>query len=336
MRYIIVGAGAVGASLAAQFEAAGVDYTLLARGGQLAHLRAHGLRYRRPEGETTVALTLTDEAGLRLRADDVILLCVKTQDVEATGRTLARLPVERGAADGGASDGVEEGADLPIVALQNGLAAERILARRFARVYSASVRTPAIYTRTGEVRVLATPQFASFTVGRHPAGTDAVSGRLVADLARAGALAEERGDITRWKAEKLVHNMRNALELFAGDEAERERAGAAVASEAERALRAAGHDLPRPGERRVSLADWRVLEDPDDPAGHSTWQSFVRGAPSEVDFLNGEIVRLGHLHGVPTPWNRAVARLSDRLAARGGKPGDMALDELASLAERKG
>jgi 2-dehydropantoate 2-reductase len=42
----------------------------------------------------------------------------------------------------------------------------------------------------------------------------------------------------------------------------------------------------------------------------STWQSITRGRPSEIDYLNGEIVRLGGELGVPTPYN---ARLIEAL-----------------------
>jgi 2-dehydropantoate 2-reductase len=41
-------------------------------------------------------------------------------------------------------------------------------------------------------------------------------------------------------------------------------------------------------------------------SGGSTWQSLARGLPLETEHLNGEIVRLGRLHGVPTPVNTAV------------------------------
>jgi 2-dehydropantoate 2-reductase len=48
-----------------------------------------------------------------------------------------------------------------------------------------------------------------------------------------------------------------------------------------------------------------------DRAGNSTWQSFARGSDStEVDWLNGEIVLLGRLHGVPTPMNDLLCRVS--------------------------
>jgi 2-dehydropantoate 2-reductase len=42
------------------------------------------------------------------------------------------------------------------------------------------------------------------------------------------------------------------------------------------------------------------------PVRGSTWQSIARGRPSEVDYLNGEIVRLGRRLGIPTPFNSHI------------------------------
>ena len=128
-----------------------------------------------------------------------------------------------------------------------------------------------------------------------------------------------------------MHSVRNALELFSGDAALRERIGAAVVEEAALVLRAAG--FAPPDDQRIDLDGWEVLRDPDDPAGQSTWQSFTRGARSEVDFLNGEIVLLAQRHGLPAPWNRAVRRLAETLAAEGGKPGGRGLEALVALAQ---
>ena len=325
MRYIIIGAGAVGTSLAAQFEQAGIDYLLIGRGAQLAHLQREGLIYERIEGTQHIRLKLDDLAGLQLRSDDVILLAVKTQDVEATSHALATLPVEGGLC----------AADLAIVALQNGLASESILARRFTHIYSASVRTPAIYTETGKVRVLARPYFAIHAIGRYPAGRDAISARLAADLERAGALSEDVADIQGWKAQKLLHNVKNAIELFSGPQDLRDFADTEVAAEADRVLKAAGYCYPPDKDQKRSQADWQIEKQPDDPAGQSTWQSFSRGASSEVDYLNGEIVLLGLRHAIATPWNRAVQRLAAELSAKGGKPGDLGLDRLVSLAQEQ-
>ena len=48
----------------------------------------------------------------------------------------------------------------------------------------------------------------------------------------------------------------------------------------------------------------------------STAQDLSRGKPSEIDFLNGHIVRQGRAHGIPTPINLALL-VAVRLAEKG-------------------
>lgn len=318
MTYVILGAGAVGSALAAEFTLAGIPNLLVGRGAQLDHLRGAGLTYRRPGGTRQVDLSVTDLASLTLSPSDILLLAVKTQDVEDLTARLVQIPLA---------------ADLPLFTLQNGLEAERLAARRFARTYAAVVRTPAIYTETGKVKVLADPYFASFSVGRWPSGRDAVTGRLAADLSRAGGLVEEHDDIPRWKAQKLTYNVRNVVELFAGPDEEASRIADALTAEAKSVLTQAGLDPATEADRKVPLDGWKITRDPVDPGGQSTWQSFVRGARSEVDFLNGEIVLQARLLGRTAPWNRAAQTLAASLASAGGKPGDIGLDRLAALAQ---
>jgi hypothetical protein len=63
----------------------------------------------------------------------------------------------------------------------------------------------------------------------------------------------------------------------------------------------------------------------------STWQSFARGTSSEIDYLNGEIVRLGRRHGVPTPVNERLQRLLGAVSVAGQGPGVEGLDGLLAL-----
>ena len=64
--------------------------------------------------------------------------------------------------------------------------------------------------------------------------------------------------------------------------------------------------------------------------GGSTWQSLARHTPTtEVDYLNGEIVWLGRMHGVPTPVNEALQRLMRQAAIDGATPGSMTIEQLA-------
>ena len=63
--------------------------------------------------------------------------------------------------------------------------------------------------------------------------------------------------------------------------------------------------------------------------GGSTWQSLARGTgDTEAAYLNGEIVRLGELCGIPTPLNRALASLASRAASERWAPGCVTPAEL--------
>lgn len=322
-RYIIIGAGAVGASLAAQLEGAGIAYVLVGRGTQIAHIATEGLSYRRPGSRTIVRLTTASiNAPPALTDEDVLLLTVKTQDVEAATSAWAWRPV----AGGGIA------ADLPLVTFQNGLASEDIALRRFDRIYAASIKVPARFTVTGEVVVAGEPQPGIITLGRYPEGMDDTATSITADLAAAGYLTEARHDIHRWKAAKLLHNVTNVVELFSGTEEVAQKAATALADEARHVLEVAGLDPASDAERRLDISGWRVADDSGIERGQqSTWQSFTRGASSEVDYLNGEIVRLARLHGVAAPVNAAFQQAAAELARDGGKPGSITL---ASALER--
>ena len=112
----------------------------------------------------------------------------------------------------------------------------------------------------------------------------------------------------RFKWSKLLMNLGNALEAAVGP----------IGRESD-ALRRARAPRPRRCSRRRASTARRRQEDAERRGdliahaagstgerrgGGSTWQSLARGTGSvEADQLNGEIVLLGRLHGVPTPVN---------------------------------
>ena len=66
--------------------------------------------------------------------------------------------------------------------------------------------------------------------------------------------------------------------------------------------------------------------------GASSWQSLARGTGSiEADYLNGEIVLLGRLFGVPTPVNLLLQQLAAAAAREGDRPGSLEVDELIRM-----
>jgi len=97
-------------------------------------------------------------------------------------------------------------------------------------------------------------------------------------------------------------------------------------------LEAAGIDAVTPEEdaaRRGDRFQWGGSAARSRP-GASSWQSLARGTGSiEADYLNGEIVLLGRLHGVATPVNALLQGLAQRMAREGLAPGSLAFGDLA-------
>src|ERR1700742_4223329 len=213
MRYIIVGAGAVGSTIGARLSESGHEVVLVARGRHLDALRADGLRLSTPAGGSTLHIAAVggpDE--IELRPDDALVLAVKTQDAEGLLAQWAWQPVEAGPRRGG-SVAAES---LPLVCAQNGVASERIALRRFRNVYGMSVWLPATHLEPGVVEAQAAPLSGLLTLGRYPCGADATITQIGADLARSRFLAPVVEDVMRWKHGKLLGNLANAIEAVCG------------------------------------------------------------------------------------------------------------------------
>jgi 2-dehydropantoate 2-reductase len=70
--------------------------------------------------------------------------------------------------------------------------------------------------------------------------------------------------------------------------------------------------------------------------GGSSWQSLARSSGSiEADYLNGEIVLLGRLHGVPTPVNEVLRREANRFAREKLPPHSMPLETMLALIDER-
>ncbi|MFJ1456720.1 ketopantoate reductase family protein [Nocardia sp. N2S4-5] len=331
-RYVIVGAGAVGVALAVELGERGHDIRLVARGSALEHLAREPLSYHTHRGSRAVRLPVAGPADdLGLGPDDILVLAVKTQDVDAALPALAWREV-RG--PDGEVLGVAAGL-LPVVTVQNGLDAERSAARWFDTVVGAVMMISARYATIGEVRVGGHPHVGSVIAG-HAAGDRAATGRaaktLIDDARDAGFRAAEVDDIGPYKAAKLLHSVRNGVEVLAGDRAVKDAVGSALTAEARDVLTAAGiayrdtDDLILdPAQQHTSARAGVVGRRP------STWQSFARGgATHEVDYLNGEIALLARASGRSAPLNTRLQHLLGQAAARGGGVDLPGLDQLAA------
>jgi 2-dehydropantoate 2-reductase len=304
MRYVIIGAGAIGGVLGARLHDAGRDTVLVARGANATALRDNGLTLATPTATTTHHVPIVERVA-ELRPDDLVVLAVKTQDTTAA---LDALPLT---------------GDTPILCAQNGVENERIALRRSANVYGMCTIIPATHLSPGVVVAQCAPYSGALVVGRYPSGKDDLATRIAADLDHAGLPAIADDDVPAWKYTKLLHNLPNAIDaLVHPDDTEAARElGRALRAEADTVLAAAG--IHRVSDETMAAFRAGRVEPrpvPGHQAGNSTWQSLVRGAGSvETDYFNGEIALLGRLHGVPAPINAALQRAA-RATARDNRP----------------
>ena len=316
MRFVVVGAGAVGGVVGARLHQHGHDVVLVARGEHHDAIRADGLHLHAPEESVRLPIGVYPSPdAVPYTSEDVVLLCVKSQD---TSDVLAA--VQRAAPT-----------DVPVVCVQNGVANERAALRLFPHVYAVCVMLPAVHLEPGVVEANAGPTTGILDVGRVPGSIDDVALAVSSAFAASTFVSEPRADIMRWKYGKLLNNLGNAIDALAGRDARRSDLAVRARAEGEAALAAAGIDVITREEdatRRGDILPWGGAA-ASSRGGSSSWQSLARGTGAiESDYLNGEIVLLGRLHGVPTPVNETLQRLANQAAREGAAPASWSIDDV--------
>lgn len=317
MRFIFFGVGAIGGGLAAALARAGHDVLGIARGAQLDAIRSDGLRVRAPGGDWTARFPcVATPAEIEFRPDDVIFLTMKTQDTKLALEALNACGVRRQA----------------IVCAQNGIENERMALRFFENVYAAVVMMPADFVKPGEVVITVAPKYGVFNIGRYPAGVDATAKEICRVLDTAGFAGFPTADVMPGKYGKLLMNLSNVLDAAGGEATRKTRLGSMAREEAKTVFEAAGIACDRDF-RHDDLMKMTPVEGAP-RTGSSSAQSLARGVGSiETAYLNGEIVLLGRLHGVPVPMNAFLCELGRRLVVERIAPGSMTVEEVDAAFE---
>ena len=349
VRYVVVGAGAIGGTIAARLAQHSPTRPplVVARGAHADAIERSGLRLRSPDDDQVVRVDLArTPAEARLRADDVLVLATKTHQAAAALQAWVDAPVLDAGADPDDPDAVPVGTAgelLPVVTTTNGVAAERMALRLFRRVVGACVWLPATHLEPGEVAVRIAPQSGIFILGAYPprpAPDDvaAVLDAVARDWTGATFGIHVVDDVMRWKHRKLLQNLANALQALVGPDAAIGPLAGRLVAEAEEVYRASGITWATEAEEdawRGTVFDVRPVPGMPDVVGGSSWQSVARGDGSiETDYLNGEIVLLARLAGVDAPLNAAVQRLARQAAVARRPPGSTSVDELGRVLDR--
>ena len=308
MRYVVIGAGAVGGTIGVRLHEAGRDVVLVARGPHLAAIRENGLRLDDPERSRAVRIPAAgDLHEVGPGTDDVVLLAVKSQDTAPVLDDLRELA-----------------AGVPVICAQNGVANERIAVERGFAPQAMRVILPAEHYEPGVVVASSLPVPGVLDVGTYPTGTDALSRTIAADLTAAGFSARADPAVMDAKYGKLLTNLANAADAICGaDDPAFAGIAAAARAEGEACLAAAGIPVRADEDEQVRRAGL-ITESPvagRERRGSSMWQSLRRGTRrTEAEYLNGEIIAIGAVHGLPTPVNSELLRVVTEMGEAGEPP----------------
>lgn len=312
---VVYGVGAIGGVIAGRLGVAGVDVTAVARGDHLAAIQRDGLRLVTQVGEQVVPLPAVRHAGeVDWSRAPIVLLAVKShQTASALDDLAAYAP-----------------ADTAVFSVQNGVANEAAVLRRFRDVYGVIVAMPATHLEPGVVIQQSHPTAGILDVGRYPHGRDDLAQQLSSALGSAQFSSEVRDDIMAWKHRKLIANLGNGVTAAFRPGPDADELVARARREGELILTRAGIPFITAEQDRRRRGDLLRGKVRDDFFG-STWQSVSRGhVEVETDWLNGEIVLQARLLGQEAPVNEYLQRITAEHARDGREP--RSLDAAEALA----
>ncbi|MFG1797707.1 2-dehydropantoate 2-reductase [Nocardia sp. NPDC049149] len=306
MRFAVVGAGSVGCYIGARLQVCGHTVVYIGRRPIADAVATHGLEVSDYRGWSATVdrddCWFTEEMALAATADAVFVTVKSgaTRDVAALlGRGLSR--------------------HTSVISLQNGIRNAAQLARECHGVAAGTVGFTV--ARVGPTHFRQASK-GGLTIG--PAATD-----VAAALTAAGLPTATRREMLPLQWGKLLLHLNNAVNglsgLTLGDQlAQRDfrRVYAAAVAEGLGVLRIAGQPVASPLAIPLAAVP-RILRAPDslfaraaqqfvpmDPTACSSMaDDLAADKPTEVDYLNGEIVAMAARLGTTAPVNAALVKL---------------------------
>lgn len=307
MRVAIYGTGGAGGYFGAHLARTGEDVTFVARGQHLKAIQAHGLCVETPVGEIVIHPAKAADDPMQVGSVDVIFLGVKAWQVKEAARNMQPMV----------------GPQTLVVPLQNGVEAPSQLAAVLGpeHVLGGLCGTISWVVAPGRIRNIGAANFIKF--GELDNRRSERGERLRQLFEKAGVNVDIPSDIHKaiWEKFLLVTpfggvgavsrapigimrtmpEMRSLLEQCMQEVSAVARASCIKLS------------------NNVVADTMKFIDTLAANATTSLQRDIAEGKPSEIDFWNGAVVRLGRAVGVTTPLNQFIyhSMLPQELRARG-------------------
>ena len=299
-RVAVLGAGAVGCYFGGMLARAGAPVTLIGRPPHVGAITRHGLFFDGLHFQQYIPVSASTQVSA-VRDAEIVLFCVKTPDTEQAAKSLAP-HLAPGAA---------------VISLQNGVDnVERIRSAAKIDAFAAVVYVAAAMTGRGRVKHSGR---GDLILGELP-GRGQEEGNRVRQLEGMATLFERAGVPCRvsenvegelW-VKMIINCAYNPVSALGRAQYYRTTSNSwtravmvKVIEEAIGVARAAGVRLPDVDMIETVLKISETMAN----ATSSTAQDLARGKRTEIDSLNGYLVRRGAELGVATPFNQTLHAL---------------------------
>lgn len=314
MKIAVIGAGAIGSLVAGYLKLKDEDVSLVGRSEAVSAIIAHGLKISGIRGDFKVPI---DASELLLSKPELVILATKTQDIEeALKQNLTFLK------------------DSIILTTQNGVQADNIVAKYIAKenIISSIVMFGATYLEPGKVVHNFEGSWVVGSIFSARPNEKVILDSLILDKAFPVIVSEE---MTGMKYLKIFVNANNCIAAILGvsmqeafSDLDISRISISIWKEGFDIISKAGINLVSlPGfpleniTKLVSLPSIEaakifsgiIVKLSKDPLYGSILQSIKRKRSSEIDYINGEFVRLAGEHNLYAPLNRKLVEMVHRV-----------------------
>ncbi len=285
-KVLVVGAGAVGGYFGALLIKSGVDLTFLVRAGRFQDISENGLKIMSVEGDFVVQPSLLKSLD-KIEAVDLIILAVKCQDLMPIYPQLTPL-IEKGAV---------------ILTLQNGVGAEGDILEYYKKP-CVLAGVAYITARLNESGIIEHARRGMITLGELSGEKSPRAEAVHQLLSEAGIHCRLSSNIRRAKWEKLCWNATFnplsvildypiSLVLAHSELKEMVRKGIAeiIAVAASEGILIKPKIIEQSIEASFDLKNYYT----------SMHEDYRQGKETEIEYLNGDLLRRGKKNGVPTP-----------------------------------
>jgi 2-dehydropantoate 2-reductase len=310
VKIAVIGAGAIGGVVAGYLKLKGEDVTLIGRKAVVEAVTKHGLHVSGCRGDRHIRLDIHTELFFK---PDLVILAVKTQDtVGAVGENFPFIK------------------DSLVVSVQNGVRAEGLLAQYFPqeKIISSIIMFGATYLEPGCVVHNFEGNWIIGSMFGSAVSEAVLSTSLVLDKAFTVTVSQE---LQGMKYLKMFINASNCVPALLGvsmqdafADLQMSTMSIAIWKEAFEVVSKAGIKLSSlpgfplenvtrltamQGQEAAKVFSGIMVNLSKDPLYGSILQSIMRGKTSEIDYINGEFVRIAEENGGYAPLNKKLVEM---------------------------